>query len=196
MGDRDSEIAIVIEDTDLIETVMDGQKYMAARFAAAFRRQLFKQHLGLIPPQDCPGPITPAMRPVGNVNEYDFGSPEDEVVAVSEWLRNNLSYYVAYLAFAARIPSMTISIMLGMRPLESTLKYTKSSSTVHQLKVSRPGMIMLNGYQLERRLVTYIIKRIWNWVTSSNDFRKLEVTWLKCLQVSLDNGPTIHPDLS
>lgn len=82
MGDRDSEIAIVIEDTELIESSMNGQKYMAARFAATFRRQLFKQHLGLVPPQDCPGPVTSAMRPVGSLNEYNFGSQEDRVVEV------------------------------------------------------------------------------------------------------------------
>jgi phospholipase D1/2 len=82
MGDRDSEVAIVIEDTDLIESSMNGEKYMATRFAAAFRRQLFKQHLGLIPPQDVPSPVTEAMRAVGQPNEYDWGSDEDQVVQV------------------------------------------------------------------------------------------------------------------
>lgn len=82
MGDRDSEIAIVIEDTDMIESKMNGERYMATRFAATFRRQLFKQHLGLVPPQDCPGPVTSAMRAVGNVNEYEFGTEADRVVEV------------------------------------------------------------------------------------------------------------------
>ena len=41
-GDGDSEIALVVEDEDMIETTMDGQKYMASRFAASFRRQLYK----------------------------------------------------------------------------------------------------------------------------------------------------------
>lgn len=53
---------------------------MAGRFAATMRRQIFKQHLGLIPPQDCPGPITPAMRAVGVPNEYAFHTPEDVAV--------------------------------------------------------------------------------------------------------------------
>lgn len=34
MGDRDSEIAIVIEDQELIESTMDGKKFMASKFAA------------------------------------------------------------------------------------------------------------------------------------------------------------------
>jgi phospholipase D1/2 len=44
LGDRDSEIAIVIEDTDLVESRMDGRKHMAARFAHDFRKTLFKMH--------------------------------------------------------------------------------------------------------------------------------------------------------
>jgi phospholipase D1/2 len=61
---------------------MDGQKFMATRFAATLRRRLFRQHLGLIRPQDIPGPIENASRAVGIENEYDFGSPEDITVTV------------------------------------------------------------------------------------------------------------------
>jgi len=54
VGDHDSEIAIVIEDRDLFESTMDGKPYMASKFAAAFRRKLFRQHLGLVvKPQFC-----------------------------------------------------------------------------------------------------------------------------------------------
>ena len=56
---------------------------MAANFAATLRRRLFRQHLGLIPPQDCPGPIDAAMHSVGIPFEYDFGSIEDNVVKAS-----------------------------------------------------------------------------------------------------------------
>jgi phospholipase D1/2 len=41
-GDHDSEIAIVIEDDDMIESTMDGKKYLASRFAATWRRALMK----------------------------------------------------------------------------------------------------------------------------------------------------------
>lgn len=41
-GDGDSEIALVVEDEDLIETTMDGQKYLAGRFAASLRRKLYR----------------------------------------------------------------------------------------------------------------------------------------------------------
>lgn len=45
-GDHDSEIALVVEDTEQLESRMDGQKFMASRFAATLRRQLWREHLG------------------------------------------------------------------------------------------------------------------------------------------------------
>jgi phospholipase D1/2 len=44
-GDHDSEIAIVIEDMDLVESVMDGKKYMAGRLPTVWRRQLMRGEL-------------------------------------------------------------------------------------------------------------------------------------------------------
>jgi len=41
-GDGDSEIALCVEDTDMIATTMDGKPYMASRFAATLRRKLFR----------------------------------------------------------------------------------------------------------------------------------------------------------
>ena len=41
-GDGDSEIALVIEDEDMVDSFMDGQRYKAARFAATLRRKLFR----------------------------------------------------------------------------------------------------------------------------------------------------------
>ncbi|KAF5392458.1 hypothetical protein D9757_002249 [Collybiopsis confluens] len=83
-GDGDSEIALVVEDTDLIQSTMDGQPYMATRFAASLRRQLYKEHLGLIPPQDADmddDHPTPFMRPAPNPNPDQLNSREDLIVA-------------------------------------------------------------------------------------------------------------------
>lgn len=41
-GDGDSEIALVVEDTNLIASEMDGRPYQASRFAASLRRKLFR----------------------------------------------------------------------------------------------------------------------------------------------------------
>ncbi|SCZ90767.1 BZ3500_MvSof-1268-A1-R1_Chr1-3g02230 [Microbotryum saponariae] len=87
-GDRDSEIAIVIEDTDMIPSRMDGQPYMAARFAATLRRRLWRQHLGLAEPTlfpkdsaATPETVTAAMLPPDVPHDDETESTEDALVA-------------------------------------------------------------------------------------------------------------------
>ncbi|CAG8468958.1 364_t:CDS:10 [Diversispora eburnea] len=52
LGYRDSEIAILIEDKSTIKSRMDGNEYMASKFAYTLRNALFKEHLGLLEYQD------------------------------------------------------------------------------------------------------------------------------------------------
>ncbi|GCB82152.1 hypothetical protein scyTo_0021540, partial [Scyliorhinus torazame] len=47
LGKRDSEMAVLVEDTEMETSVMDGEEYQAGRFAHRLRLQCFKIHLGL-----------------------------------------------------------------------------------------------------------------------------------------------------
>ena len=47
-GFRDSEIAVVIHDTETKPSVMNGQPYQAGVFTSSLRQYLFKEHLGII----------------------------------------------------------------------------------------------------------------------------------------------------
>ncbi|KAF8936921.1 hypothetical protein BGZ58_003523 [Dissophora ornata] len=49
VGFRDSEIAIVIEDTEMVPSKMNGEDYQAGKLAHGLRTDLFKEHLGLLP---------------------------------------------------------------------------------------------------------------------------------------------------
>ncbi|EEP79989.1 hypothetical protein UREG_04831 [Uncinocarpus reesii 1704] len=80
LGSHDSEIAVVIQDPSPLESTMNGQPYLVSRFAATLRRQLCRKHLGLIPAQDYQRPNA-NFEPVGVPNQYDVGSPEDQIVA-------------------------------------------------------------------------------------------------------------------
>ncbi|KAG6872615.1 hypothetical protein C0995_008273 [Termitomyces sp. Mi166 len=83
-GDGDSEICLVVEDNDKIDSFMDGQPYRAGRFAATLRRKLFREHLGLIPPQvvtDGNPRVTSFMRPAPHHNEDETGLEQDALVA-------------------------------------------------------------------------------------------------------------------
>ena len=79
LGDHDSEIAIIVDDPDQIDSFMNGRPYRAARFAATLRRQLFRKHLGLISAQDMEQ-SNQNFEPVGVPNSYDYGSKEDQIV--------------------------------------------------------------------------------------------------------------------
>jgi len=80
LGDHDSEIAVIIEDPDTIESSMNGQPWRASKFAASLRREIFRKHLGLLKPQDMEQPDQ-NYEPVGTPNMYDWGSNEDRQVA-------------------------------------------------------------------------------------------------------------------
>ncbi|KAH8146704.1 uncharacterized protein LAJ45_09387 [Morchella importuna] len=83
LGSHDSEMSIVIEDTHTITSTMDGAEYPAARFAATLRRQLWREHLGLLPPETLDASNDPNAQPPSwgedgsPPNEYDEGSKED-----------------------------------------------------------------------------------------------------------------------
>ncbi|ODA76683.1 hypothetical protein RJ55_07954 [Drechmeria coniospora] len=51
LGDHDSELSIVMEDTKRIPSMMGGQPFEAGYHAATLRRFLWREHLGLLPPQ-------------------------------------------------------------------------------------------------------------------------------------------------
>jgi phospholipase D1/2 len=80
LGDHDSEIAVIIQDPDTIDSSMDGRPYRASRFASSLRREIFRKHLGLLKPQDMERPDQ-NYEPVGVANLYDWGSEEDRQVA-------------------------------------------------------------------------------------------------------------------
>ena len=79
LGYHDSEIAVVIEDSATLDSSMNGEPFKASKFAATLRRQLFRKHLGLIPPQNMEQGDQNCL-PVGVPNIYDFGSAEDDLV--------------------------------------------------------------------------------------------------------------------
>ncbi|KAJ7071352.1 hypothetical protein C8F01DRAFT_429874 [Mycena amicta] len=83
-GDGDSEIALVVEDTDMVQATMNGKPYAVSRFAASLRRKLFREHLGLIPPQTATmheQRPTDFMRPAPHPNPDEMHDEHDALVA-------------------------------------------------------------------------------------------------------------------
>jgi phospholipase D1/2 len=83
-GDGDSEIALVVEDTEDLQTTMNGRRYVAAKFAATLRRRLYREHLGLLEPQNCDlqtRGVTNFMKPAPYPNQDESYLEEDRAVA-------------------------------------------------------------------------------------------------------------------
>lgn len=79
LGNHDSEIAVVIEDRDMVDSYMNGRPYQASRFAASLRRQLFRKHLGLLPHQEPDRPTGNSFPINREPQEYDWDSTADRV---------------------------------------------------------------------------------------------------------------------
>lgn len=46
LGNRDSEVAVIIRDTEFIKSKMNGKEYLAGKFAFEMRQRLMREHLG------------------------------------------------------------------------------------------------------------------------------------------------------
>jgi phospholipase D1/2 len=74
MGSHDSELSIVMEDTRKIQSTMNGQPFEAGYHATTLRRYLWREHLGMLPPQPLNADndinsLPPTVNPENNI--YD-----------------------------------------------------------------------------------------------------------------------------
>lgn len=77
LGFHDSELSIVMEDTLPLESKMNGEPYTAGHHAATLRRMLWREHLGLLPPQDNhASEDDPNCLPPGEGDNYWFEDDE------------------------------------------------------------------------------------------------------------------------
>lgn len=67
-----------MEDTKILHTTMNGKPYEAGHHAATLRRYLWREHLGLLPPQELDATNDPNAQPLPVPNNaqkdetYDF----------------------------------------------------------------------------------------------------------------------------
>lgn len=80
LGYHDSELSIVMYDKDKVDTFMDGAPYKAGRHAYTLRSMLWREHLGLIPPQSLDGSDDPNAQPPGDSPNDNLEGAEMEFV--------------------------------------------------------------------------------------------------------------------
>ncbi|KAJ9102280.1 hypothetical protein QFC19_004828 [Naganishia cerealis] len=76
-GDRDSELAAIIRDTDMIESTMAGQPYMVGRFAHTLRMRLMREHVG-IDVDALEEDQLISRKPIGSEDEIQKWDPDHE----------------------------------------------------------------------------------------------------------------------
>jgi phospholipase D1/2 len=77
LGYHDSELSIVMEDTNRFQSTMDGQPFEAGWHAATLRRYLWREHLGLLPPQEMDASNDPNAQPPGDDSPNDPWDRDD-----------------------------------------------------------------------------------------------------------------------
>lgn len=81
LGNHDSELSIVMEDSRVLETTMDGQPFKAGYHAASLRRHLWREHLGLIEAQQLDASKDPNAQPPTVAMNEDYSGDEWDFVA-------------------------------------------------------------------------------------------------------------------
>jgi phospholipase D1/2 len=89
LGFHDSELSIVLQDTEELDTEMDGKPYKAARLAHELRSSLWREHLGLLPPQALNASDDPNAQPPHEDSRNDT-MPGPEADFVSDPLSSKL----------------------------------------------------------------------------------------------------------
>ncbi|POG77879.1 hypothetical protein GLOIN_2v1544371 [Rhizophagus irregularis DAOM 181602=DAOM 197198] len=90
VGNRDSEIAIVIEDKKHVKSRMNGLEYQASKFAYTLRSSLFKEHLGICEPQDHSSVTKSSLPPVSREILFDLLHERDR--SISSILDDDMNY--------------------------------------------------------------------------------------------------------
>lgn len=81
LGKHDSELSIVMEDTRVLESTMNGRPYQAGYHAASLRRHLWREHLGIIEAQELDGTKDPNAQPPTMAMNQEYSGEEWEAVA-------------------------------------------------------------------------------------------------------------------
>ncbi|KAJ2905464.1 hypothetical protein MKZ38_005340 [Zalerion maritima] len=90
VGHHDSELSIVMEDTNMIASKMNGEDFQAGHHAATLRRYLWREHLGLLPPQDLDGKDDPNAQPPSADSPNDIWDRDDSYKFVEDPLSDDV----------------------------------------------------------------------------------------------------------
>ena len=90
IGNHDSELSIVMEDRNLVDTTMDGKPFKAGWHAMTLRRYLWREHLGLLPPQELDAKDDANAHPPGDDSPNDPWDKDNSWKVVEDPLSDDM----------------------------------------------------------------------------------------------------------
>ncbi len=90
LGYHDSELSIVMQDTRQVKSTMAGEPFEAGWHAATLRRHLWREHLGLLPPQALNASKDPNAQPPGEDSPNEVGDGDESSGLVEDPLSDEL----------------------------------------------------------------------------------------------------------
>lgn len=90
LGYHDSELSIVMHDTRRVNSTMAGEPFEAGWHAATLRRHLWREHLGLLPPQALDASKDPNAQPPGEDSPNEVGDGDENWGLVEDPLSDEL----------------------------------------------------------------------------------------------------------
>lgn len=143
-GKRDSEVALIIEvsglmnllmrhvvicnriqDVDFEPSIMDGQPYQAGRFAYSLRRRLFREHLGLLTSDS------------EKAAEMDVRDPVADSFYKGTWLRVASLNTKIYEQVFRCIPCDDVTTFAQLREFQSHLPLAFTEPSVAKQKLTQ-----------------------------------------------------------
>ncbi|EPE10877.1 phospholipase d p1 [Ophiostoma piceae UAMH 11346] len=90
LGTHDSELSLVMQDTRILKSTMDGEPFEAGHHAATLRRYLWREHLGLLPPQTVDAAGDPNAQPPSPDSPNDVWDKDESWNIVEDPLSEEL----------------------------------------------------------------------------------------------------------
>lgn len=87
LGKRDSEIAVLIEDEELIDGTMDGETVEVGKYGSSLRKYLFSEHLGLLSYNNSPCESGDSV----TVADFDINDPISDQFYNDVWIATSQS---------------------------------------------------------------------------------------------------------
>ncbi|XP_076810877.1 phospholipase D1-like isoform X2 [Clavelina lepadiformis] len=137
-GERDSEVAMLIEDTQFTQAIMDEKPYNVGLYAASLRRRCFCEHLGFLP-KDYDG-TSATFDPLHDEAALKVSDIVADKFFKDTWMKTAAVNTTIYEKVFKCVPSDYI------RTLENIPEFQKGQLVEQDAEAAEKELLKVNGY--------------------------------------------------